>query len=111
MSCVFCKIISKEIPAEIIYEDSDILAFPDVRPKYKTHVLLITKKHLASVSESGAEDDAALGKLLRVGAELAKKTGIAEDGFRLLTNTGKNAGQAVSHIHVHLLGGEKLRNI
>ena len=95
----------------ILYEDDDIVAFPDIFPKYKVHILIIPKKHIPSILDTSSEDDEILGKIFRVGGEIATKKGIAEAGFRLLTNTGEDAGQSVLHLHVHLLGGEKLRNI
>ncbi len=109
--CIFCKIARQEIPAEILYEDEEIIVFPDIQPKYKVHILLIPKKHLTSVSEATDADDAVLGRILRIGARIAEEKGIASGGFRLLTNTGSNAGQVVSHLHVHLLGGERLNKL
>jgi len=109
--CVFCKLIKGGVSRGILYEDEDVIAFPDIFPKYKIHVLIIPKKHLVSVLDASPKDDDILGKMLRVGGKIAREKGIADDGFRLLTNTGENAGQSVQHLHVHLLGGEKLRAI
>ena len=110
--CIFCKLVSEGVGRDIPFEDAEVIAFPDRFPRYKVHILIIPKKHLlSSVAESRPENDALLGKLLRVGATIAKDKGLVEAGFRLLTNTGGNAGQSVPHLHVHLLGGEKLRAI
>lgn len=111
IDCIFCKIVAKEIKADIVYEETDIVAFNDLYPKYKTHVIIIPTKHLASVAEMQEEDDVLIGKLLRIGARIAQERGLDEGGYRLLTNIGGNAGQSVPHLHVHLLGGEKLRPI
>jgi len=109
--CVFCKIIAKQIKADIVYEQDSVVAFNDLYPKYKTHVIIIPVKHLVSVAEMVEADDELVGKLMRVGAKIAGEMGLNEDGYRLLTNIGPNAGQTVQHLHVHLLGGEKLRAI
>lgn len=109
--CLFCKIARKELSASSIYEDDEVLAFHDIHPKYRVHVLLIPKMHVGSASELQAKHDVLVGKLLRIGGELARQLGIADSGFRLLTNTGPHAGQVIDHLHVHLLGGEILRPI
>lgn len=109
--CVFCKIAAKEVPATVVYEDDEVVAFWDIHPKYRVHILVIPKAHLASAADTRPEHDALAGKLLRVGAELAEKEGLRASGFRLLTNSGPDAGQVVDHLHVHLLGGEPLRPI
>lgn len=108
-ACIFCAIADRRQDADIVCEDDDVMAFHDIHPKYPVHVLIIPKRHVASVAGATAADDALLGKLLRVGAEIAKERGVAESGFRLLTNVGPDAGQAVDHIHLHLIGGEPLR--
>lgn len=107
--CIFCKIAAHEVKAGIVYEDEDLVAFHDIHPKYLVHLLIIPKQHVASSSELGPEHDAVAGKLLRIGAALAEKQGIAASGFRLVANTGPNAGQAVDHLHIHLFGGSPLR--
>ncbi len=109
VDCLFCRIAAKELPAAIVYEDDDVVAFRDIHPKYRVHLLVIPKQHVASAAELVPTLDALAGTLLRVGAELAKKEGVAASGFRLLTNVGAHAGQAVDHLHLHLLGGERLR--
>lgn len=107
--CLFCRIARKETPATVVYEDDDVMAFQDINPKYRVHVLLIPKTHIASAVAIGSVQDTLMGKVLRVGGELAKVHGLAESGFRLLMNSGPDAGQVVPHVHVHLLGGEPLR--
>jgi histidine triad (HIT) family protein len=108
MDCIFCKIAKKEIPARIVYEDNDLVAIYDIEPKAKVHILIITKKHIPSILELTKEDKELVGQIVLAAKEIAKKTGIAETGFRVLANYGKDAGQTVNHIHFHLLGGEKL---
>lgn len=109
--CIFCKIVAKNLEADVVYEDDDVLAFRDIHPKYSVHILVIPKQHLASVADVSEEHDALVGKLLRIGAQLAENEGVGKTGFRLLTNTGPHSGQIVGHLHIHLLGGEPLRPI
>lgn len=108
MDCIFCKIAKKEIPAKIAYEDNDVLAFYDIEPKAPVHILIIPKKHVASVLELKKEDRELIGEIVLIAREIAKKNGIAESGFRILANYGKDSGQTVDHLHFHLLGGQKL---
>jgi histidine triad (HIT) family protein len=105
-SCLFCRIVRREIPAKLVHEDEHTLAFRDVDPKAPTHVLVIPKAHVASLNE--AQDAEMLGRLMLVAASLAASEGLASDGYRTVVNTGPNAGQTVFHIHLHLLGGRKL---
>ena len=105
-SCLFCRIVRGEIPAKVIHEDEHTLAFRDIDPKAPTHVLVIPKAHVPSLSE--ATEAAQLGRLMLVAAQLAKAEGIAEDGYRTVVNSGANAGQTVFHVHLHLLGGRRL---
>ena len=109
--CLFCKIAAGEIPSAKVYEDEEILAFRDIAPKAPVHILLIPKKHLASLAEAGPDDAALLGKMQLFARQLAEKEGVAESGFRVLTNSGPNSGQEVAHLHYHLLGGEPLGDI
>ena len=109
--CIFCKIADGEMNADIVFQNDEVVAFNDLFPKYPTHVVIIPKKHIVSAAELKNEDDMLVGKILRIGAKIAKEKGLTENGFRLLTNTGGDAGQSVQHLHVHLLGGEKLRPI
>lgn len=108
-ACLFCRIAAKAVPAQVVYEDQDLIAFTDIHPKYPVHLLLIPKMHLASVREAKEDHDPLLGKLLRVAGELADRQGLSESGFRILTNTGPDAGQVIQHLHLHVLGGERLR--
>lgn len=106
--CIFCKIINKQIPSEIIYEDSEIIAFKDIEPVAPVHILVIPKKHITSIMDLSKEDEALIGKIYSVIQKLAVELGVEKDGFRVVTNCGENAGQTVKHIHFHLLGGKKL---
>lgn len=106
---IFAKIIAKEIPAEIVFEDDRALAFRDIGPKAPVHILIIPKREIARVSEAKPEDEALLGHLLTVAAEIARKEGIDSTGYRLVINKGRDAGESVPHLHVHLLGGRALQ--
>ena len=103
--CLFCKIVAREIPGSIVYEDDRILAFNDINPQAPTHVLLVPKRHIASLNDLQPGDDQILGELVRRAAAIAKERGISADGFRTVFNTNSDAGQTVFHIHLHLLGG------
>lgn len=105
---IFTKIINKEIPADIVYQDELVTAFRDIAPQAPTHILIIPNKFIPTVNHVTAEDELALGRLFTVAAKLAEQEGIAEDGYRLVMNCNKNGGQEVFHIHMHLLGGQKL---
>jgi histidine triad (HIT) family protein len=105
-NCLFCRIIRKEIPATIVWEDAHALAFRDIDPKAPTHVLVIPKAHVASLNE--ATDPTMLGRLMLAAREIAAEEGISESGYRVVVNTGAGAGQTVFHLHLHLLGGRKL---
>src|ERR1700757_4737866 len=102
--CLFCKIAAKQIPAKIVYEDADVFAFADINPQAPTHILICPKKHFASLHEASLEDQAVLGKMSLVAAELARERKL-EPGYRTVVNTGAGAGQTVFHLHMHLLGG------
>ena len=108
MDCIFCRIAKKEIPAKIVYEDKDILAFDDIKPKAKVHVVIIPKKHISSVADLKSEDRELVAQIFMAIRKIAKGKGILETGFRTLLNYGKDAGQTIDHLHFHLLGGEKL---
>jgi histidine triad (HIT) family protein len=103
--CLFCKIVEGKIPAKKVYEDDDVVAFDDIQPQAPVHVLVIPKKHVATLNELAPEDDAVAGKLLRVAARIAKERGIAERGWRATVNVNKDAHQLVFHVHLHLMGG------
>jgi len=104
--CVFCKIVKGELPAKVVYEDDLIMAFHDINPQRKVHVLVIPKKHIASMNDLTEEDKELMGHLMVKIPEIAKKLGVDKDGYRLIVNTGKHGGQEIYHIHFHLLGGE-----
>ena len=104
-SCLFCRIVRREIPATIVWEDEHTLAFRDIDPKAPTHVVIIPKSHVASLNE--ATDAAMLGRLSLAAAQIAATEGIAEQGYRTVVNTGREAGQTVFHVHLHLLGGRR----
>jgi histidine triad (HIT) family protein len=106
--CLFCKIAAKQIPSKVLYEDEDVFAFEDIGPQAPTHVLIIPRKHFASLDAAAPEDQAVLGKLQLVAAELARKFKLA-NGYRTVVNTGEGAGQSVFHLHLHLLGGRAFR--
>jgi histidine triad (HIT) family protein len=108
MSCLFCKIISREIPSSIVYEDEHVLAFNDINGQAPTHVLVIPKRHIETLNDLAPGDDQIVGELARRAAAIAKDKGIAESGFRTVFNTNRDAGQTVFHIHLHLLGGRKM---
>lgn len=105
--CLFCKIVKKELPSEIVYEDDEVLAFRDIKPQAPVHVLIIPKRHIASLADLTEEDGDAMGRVMLVASKLARDSGISE-GYRVVANCGKDAGQSVFHIHVHLLGGRSL---
>ena len=108
MDCLFCKIINREIPATIHYEDDDVIAFDDINPQAPFHFLIVPKKHISTLNDLTENDSPTVGKLVKIASELAKKMGIAESGYRTLFNCNGDAGQVVFHIHLHLLGGKKL---
>jgi histidine triad (HIT) family protein len=107
--CLFCRIVAGEIPAKIVNRSSDALAFRDTDPKAPVHVLVIPTQHIAAVRDAkGPEGERMLGRLLAFAADVASELGLDADGYRIVTNTGKNAGQSVDHVHFHVLGGRKM---
>ncbi len=105
-NCIFCKIIRGEIPSAKLFEDDELLAFRDINPSAPVHFLVIPKKHISGPAAVAADDEQLIGKMLRVGSEIAKKEGIED--FRVVFNNGAQAGQTVFHIHMHILGGRNL---
>jgi histidine triad (HIT) family protein len=105
--CIFCRIVRGEAPARIAYQDEEVTAFHDLHPQAPVHILLIPNRHIAGVAQVKTEDEPALGKLFSVARRLAEEMGIVA-GYRLVINNGHEAGQSVSHLHVHLLGGRRL---
>jgi histidine triad (HIT) family protein len=106
-SCLFCKIVSGDIPAKRLYEDDRVLAFPDINPQAPVHILIIPKQHLASHAHATPEDAAMLGHLISAAGEIARAQNLA-NGYRLVINTGPDGGQTVDHLHIHLLGGRPM---
>lgn len=106
--CLFCKIAAKTIPAKLVHEDDQVVAFDDINPQAPVHTLVIPRRHVASMAELNEADAGLLGHLLLVGNQIAKQKGIAEGGYRLVVNTGRNGGQTVFHLHLHLLGGRSM---
>ena len=109
MDCLFCKIAAGEIPSTKVYEDDVVYAFRDIEPQAPVHVLIIPKTHISSVNDINEENCEIVGHIFKVAAEIAKNEGIAEDGYRIVTNIGKNGGQTVGHLHYHMLGGRSLQ--
>lgn len=106
--CIFCKIISGEIPSTKVYEDDDFFAFKDIAPVAPVHVLVIPKKHIESIATLTEEDAAIAGKMLYAVQKVADLMGLSKDGFRVVFNTGEKAGQTVHHMHAHILGGKEM---
>ena len=107
-NCIFCKIINKEIPSEIVYEDEKIIAFKDVNPAAPIHILVVPKKHIATLLEVSERDSSIIAEIYNTINKIAKENGFAENGFRVIVNCGKDSGQEVMHIHFHVLAGKKL---
>jgi len=106
--CLFCKIIKKDIPSEIEYEDDDMIAIRDVNPQAPVHILVIPKRHIAKVEDLRESDNELIGKLITLARKIAKEKKVEKDSFRLVFNNGTLAGQSVFHIHLHLLAGRKM---
>lgn len=107
-NCIFCSIIEKESPANIEYEDEDVMAFWDANPKAQVHILIVPKRHIPSITNLQEVDSQLIGKIILIAKDLAEKKEISEDGYRLVFNVGRHSGQVVDHIHLHLIGGETL---
>ena len=107
-SCLFCRIIAREIAGSIVYEDEAVLAFNDINPQAPTHVLLVPKRHIATLNDLQPGDEQIVGALVRRAALIAQDRGLSANGFRTVFNTNRDAGQTVFHIHLHLLGGRSL---
>ncbi len=110
-NCIFCKILKGEIPSDKVYEDELLYAFRDIAPAAPVHVLIIPKEHIESTNALNAEHKELLGHIVLTAAKIAKDLGVAEDGYRILNNCGKNAGQTVFHLHFHLLAGDEFKNL
>jgi len=110
-NCIFCSIANRQSPGELEYEDEKVVAFYDINPKTKVHILIVPKKHIPSIAELEERDECLIGHMVHVAKKLAEEKGIADDGYRLVFNAGKHSGQMVDHIHLHLMGGEKMGNM
>ena len=108
MDCIFCHIIEGKIPSDIIYQDDEVLAFRDISPQSPVHLLIIPKKHFTSLLDVTEADASLMGHMVNIANKLAKEEGVAESGYRLVINCGKQGGQLVPHIHLHVLGGRQL---
>ena len=106
--CLFCRIVKREIPASIVYEDDDVLVFNDINPQAPLHALVIPKRHIATLNDLSPQDDAVVGQMVRRAAAVAAEKGYAARGFRTVFNTNAEAGQTVFHIHLHVLAGRGL---
>ncbi|WP_417596747.1 histidine triad nucleotide-binding protein [Oceanospirillum sp.] len=105
MDCLFCKLVARDIPADIVFEDDDVIAFRDIAPQAPTHILIIPKRHISTLNDLTEEDCALVGRLQFTAQKIAKEVGIADDGYRVVMNCNEDGGQTVYHIHMHLLGG------
>ena len=106
--CLFCRIINREINATIVYEDDHVVAFNDINPQGPTHVLVVPRRHIASLNDLQPGDDEIVGEVVRRAAAIARSRGVSEGGYRAIFNTNRDAGQTVFHIHLHLIGGRSL---
>jgi len=107
-NCIFCKIAQKSAAAKVVYEDEKVMAFRDIFPKAPVHILLIPKKHIPTVDHIEFQDKELIGELFMVAKKIAKEEGVSDAGYRLIFNVGRDAGQTVDHLHLHLLGGGKM---
>ena len=108
-TCIFCKIVSQEAKATVVYQDEQVTAFRDIHPVAPTHILIVPNKHIDSVGTLEPEDEQIIGHIFTVARKLAEDEGIVKGGFRMITNTGPHGGQTVFHLHVHLIGGQRMR--
>ena len=109
MDCVFCKILAGEIPSDILYQDEEVIAFHDINPIAPTHLLIVSKKHIPSLLHLTDAEAPLIGHMTKIANQLAREHGVAESGYRLVINCGKEGGQLVPHLHMHLLGGRILK--
>jgi len=106
--CLFCKILAGDVPAELVYESNEAIAFRDINPKAPSHVLIIPRQHIETINDLGPGDAALVGNLFLVARQVAKDEGIADNGYRVVMNCNADAGQTVFHLHLHMLGGRRL---
>ncbi|MCC7130463.1 MAG: histidine triad nucleotide-binding protein [Anaerolineae bacterium UTCFX2] len=108
--CVFCRIITGELPSKQLYHDEHLTAFRDIHPVAPTHILIVPNRHIASLNEAAPEDERLLGSMFTLARQLARQEGIADEGYRLIVNTGGHGGQTIYHLHMHLIGGQRMRH-
>ncbi len=108
MDCIFCQIAEGKIPSDTVYQDEEIIAFRDINPQAPVHIVIIPRKHIASLSHLSEGDSALVGRMVAIANKLAQDEGIAEKGYRVVINCGKEGGQLVPHLHLHLVGGRQL---
>jgi histidine triad (HIT) family protein len=108
-NCLFCKIIAGEIPSKMVYKDKEVAAFADINPAAPVHMMVVPVKHIVSLATMAEKDTPIVGKMTAVANKVAKEQGIAEKGYRLIINSGPEAGQVIQHLHMHLLGGRELK--
>ncbi len=108
MDCIFCQIVAGKVPSDIVYQDEEVLAFRDINPQAPVHLLIIPKKHITSLAYLSEAESLLIGRMVNTANQLAKREGISESGYRLVVNCGKQGGQLVPHLHLHLLGGRQL---
>ncbi len=110
MDCIFCQIVAGKLTSEIVYRDEEVIAFPDINPQAPVHLLIIPKRHIPSLTHLSEAEAQLIGHMVNIANQLAKREGVSESGYRLIINCGKEGGQLVPHLHMHLLGGHKLSN-
>ena len=108
MDCIFCQIVAGKVPSETLYQDEEVIAFRDINPQAPTHLLIVPKRHIPSLSHLSKEEAPLIGQMTNVANQLAKTEGVSESGYRLVINCGQEGGQLVAHLHMHLLGGRQL---
>jgi len=106
--CVFCQIVAGKIPTRLLYQDDEVIAFPDINPAAPIHLLIVTRRHIPSLAHLSEDETPLVGHMIKIANQLAREEGIADSGYRLVINTGKDGGQVVPHLHVHLLGSRRL---
>jgi histidine triad (HIT) family protein len=108
MECIFCQITAGKIPADIVHQDEEVVAFRDIKPQAPVHILIIPKRHIPSLTHLSEADSSLVGRMVAIANQIAKEEGVAQNGYRLAINCGKEGGQLVPHLHMHLVGGRRL---
>ena len=111
MDCIFCQIVAGKVPSDIIYQDEDVAAFPDINPQAPVHLLIIHRKHIPSLAHLTEADSPLMGHMVKTADQLARREGVSESGYRLVVSCGREGAQAVPHLHMHLLGGRQLSDV